>query len=376
MNTTATSKARRVSYLWRGLWLALIFALGLEVAARLEDWIRYGAPPLRNYTFDQLFRLTRDGPRGVPHGHYMRWALNSYGLHGPEISMKPGQVGVIVSGASEAFGIYEDEGKEFPRVLERDLNARTAPGRFVVINAGMPGMTPHVSLELVRQLRAQFRARILEILPSPTEYISATRPFCSKPIKYQPPDGFTWPQSRVAGKLFEKAKAVLPESFMTLARSLLIDWQVGDRAPLKTVSAQSLEAMAADIRCEVQTARELGMIPIIVTHPNRFGNIRHPDDEAQLVEWRYQYPILEESGFVDLEDRANTVIRNTARAEGGILVDADAQMSGHSELFADHAHYTDEGAAVMASLLVPAVLDAYAQTLHGTVTANSPAKRP
>lgn len=375
MSTAAASKPRKLPYLLRGLWLVLIFASSLEVAARLEDWIRYDAPPLQNYTFEQLFRVTKDGPRGVPHGRYMRWVLNSDGLHGPEISVKPGQVGVIVFGASETFGIYEDAGKEFPRVLERDLNARTEPGRFVVINTGMPGMTPRVGLDLVRELQARFHARIMEIHPVPTEYIRATQPFCSKPIKYTPPDGFTWPQSRVLGKLFDKAKSVLPVSFMTHVRSLLIARQVGDRTPLTTVSAQSLAAMAADIRCEVRTARELGMIPIVVTHPNRFGNVPHPDDAAQLVEWRYQYPILEETGFVDLEDRANAVIRETSRAEGAILVDADAQMSGRSELFADHAHYTDEGSAIMAKLLVPAVLSAYAQTLHGTVTANSPAKQ-
>jgi hypothetical protein len=73
---------------------------------------------------------------------------------------------------------------------------------------------------------------------------------------------------------------------------------------------------------------------------------------------------LLESGFLDLDVRANRVIRQTARAEGVELVDADRVLSGRSELFADHAHMTNEGSALMAKLLVPAVLSAYANAAH------------
>jgi hypothetical protein len=135
---------------------------------------------------------------------------------------------------------------------------------------------------------------------------------------------------------------------------------------LQKVDARSLDALAEDIKCEVRSARSLGMTPILVTHPDRFGNTVHQDDQDRLVAWRMQYPVLMEAGFRDLESRANNVIRTTALAEGVVVVDAAEQMSGHGDWFADHAHLTNEGSATMGKILASAVLSAYAA--HPLVT--------
>src|SRR5271170_780888 len=142
---------RRIKKILRGLWLGVAFIATLEIAARMDDWMKYGAPLTSNYEFDQMFRQSDGIIRGVPYGRYMRWQLNSDGFRGPEIRPDRGQSRVLVYAASEAFGIYEDTGKEFPRELEEQLNYRTSPGTFEVINAGIPGMRIGAGISLMQQ---------------------------------------------------------------------------------------------------------------------------------------------------------------------------------------------------------------------------------
>ena len=97
---------------------------------------------------------------------------------------------------------------------------------------------------------------------------------------------------------------------------------------------------------------------ILVTHANRFGSVAGPDDGAWLTGWRGQYPELREPGFIDLENRANARVRAVAAELGLLVCDAAAILGGQGSLFADHAHFNDEGAARMGALLLPYVLTA------------------
>src|SRR5690348_444317 len=137
--TTATGRGplRRLAS-WAAL--ALVFAVTMEAAARIDDRLTYGAPVLGSYDMEDLWKATPRGYRGVAHKSFVKWGLNGFGFRGPEVRPDTGQTRVLAYGASETFGIYEDAGREFPRALEHDLNAQGAPAQFEVINAGMPGM--------------------------------------------------------------------------------------------------------------------------------------------------------------------------------------------------------------------------------------------
>ncbi len=344
--------------LLRLLWLASVVGLTLEIAARVDDWMRYDAPLLRSYEFDRLFEITDRGLRGVPHGRYMRWSLNKDGLRGPEIPADAGRTRVIVYGASEVFGVYEDNGKEFPRALETELNTRTAPGRYDVINAGIPGMRVGSGVSLLRELYERLRPRAIVIYPTPTHYIGVTKPYCDRPPMQVSAKGFPWPGLRIGEKFKDTVKDNLPLAAMTLLRKASIAWQNRGHVTLDRIAPASLDALEVDLRCALRTARELRMTAILVTHANRFGNLIRPDDADRLTQWRLQYPEMQESGFVNLEERANKVIRKVALDENVLLVDAAAALNGHADWFADHAHFSNAGSARMGALLAQAVLAA------------------
>lgn len=339
----------------RGLWLVGIVLATLECASRVDDLLHYDAPLLGRYEFDQLFHNTDRGPRGVPFGRYMHWRLSSAGLRSPEIdTLSAGRVRIVAYGASETFGIYEDDGKEFPRVLEADLNKRGA-GPLDVINAGLPGMRVGSGISLLRELKATAGPILVVIYPTPTHYIGVTRPYCERKPLLTSANESAWPQLRIIEKSKDQFKRAAPPAGMTWLRKFSISVQMRNKKLLDRVEPTSLSAFAADLNCAVNAARELGMTPILVTHANRFDGGTRADDPDGLTKWRLQYPELREEGFIDLERRANDVVRQLAQQERVPLVDAATQMGGQPKWFADHAHFNNEGAAQMAAILAPAI---------------------
>jgi lysophospholipase L1-like esterase len=342
----------RSALAWSGL--AALFFVTMELAARLDDHLTFGAPLSGRYDMEQLFQPTPRGVRGVPNGRCMKWSLNSLGFRGTELQRFADQVRVVTYGASETFGIYEDVGREYPRALERVLNASDVGQRFEVINAGMPGMRVGSGVQLLRDIGASLHPDVVIVYPTPTHYIGVTRPYCERTVsaRANSSPGF---KARMGEKLKDRLKAALPRNGLTLMRKAGIWWDTRGEAVVDRVDRASLDAFEHDLRCALGAIREAGAVPVLVTHANRFGAIRHPDDAYWLTGWRGQYPEMREGGFIDLENRANERIRATARGEKVILVDAAAALSGVPESFADHAHFTNEGADRLGRLLADAV---------------------
>jgi lysophospholipase L1-like esterase len=296
----------------------------------------------------------------------VKWALNAAGFRGPEIKAEAGQTRVVAYGASETFGIYEDPGKEYPRALERDLNLRLAPDEFEVINAGMPGMRVGSGITYLYDIGRELHPKVVVIYPTPTHYVGVTHPYCGRSIV--PPPAAAFPTSRVAERLKDRLKDVLPPAGLTMLREVAIAWTARQGRVLDRVQPQSLEALATDLHCAVQAAREIGAIPILVTHANRFGLRPRPDDYYWLTGWRLQYPEIRQGALLDLEARANARIRAVAEQEHVRVVDAAALLSGDPANFADHAHFTNTGAEKMGALLSRAIAE--------TLVAGEPGAHP
>jgi hypothetical protein len=328
-----------------------MFVFTLEAAARIDDWARYGAAPFGPYNFDQLFQVTERGLRGVPNARYTRWSLNAEGLRGPNVRPDEGQIRIVTYGASETFGMFEDEGKEYPSILQQELNSGPARNRYEVLNAGIPGMRVGSGVTLFRELEARYRPRIIIIYPTPTHYIGVLKPYCNRLPTISPSHGFPALQPRISDKLREEIKRVLPTPLQSFLRRLSIAWQTRGTAPIDRVADASMEAFERDLKCAITAAAAAGMTPILVTHANRFGNETREGDGERLTQWRQQYPEMLESGFMDLERRANESIRKAAQQTSVALVDADLAMSGNPKWFADHAHFSNDGAAKMGALL-------------------------
>ena len=341
-----------VRLLLRSAGYVALAILTLEVAARVDDYVKDGAPLLKAYNINTLFQPSPFGREGVPGARFSKWQMNALGYRGPE--PRQGQNSIVTFGASETFGLYESENKEYPRALQARLD-QARPQAFNVVNIAIPGIRSGRIGYLERAME-QTQARQVVIYPSPANYIGTTVPFCRQTST--PVASVTGVSDRVrlSGKLDQLVKRVVSPQMLSPVRSIMIKWANRKETPMESVPEETLTALREDLRCVVKAVQQRGATPILVTHATYFGDHVAPEDAAMLLAWRRFYPELREEGFLDLEKRANDVIRGVAAESKIPLVDAAATIPRGPTQFADFVHFSDQGAENMAAMLADAVL--------------------
>jgi lysophospholipase L1-like esterase len=338
----------------RTFWLAALVLFALEVCARLDDYVTFGASPLGPYNQESLYEVDDLGKRGKPFGRFEKWRLNSLGFRGPELNSA--RMRVVAIGASETFGLYEKEGGEFPRRLEEELNKGSSGKDVEVVNVAYPGLRIRTFLKRFPEIVKKARPSFGILYPSPAHYIERQS---VAPTRAQAAAvwSFGTADCRVCGKARNVVKGVLPQWL----RHGLIEIQVNIQAArlervLDRVPEGHIEDCREDLREFVRAMREADVEPVLATHATRFGSRLGANARAWLVAWRKFYPSLAGEGFLDLEARVNDTIRDVAREEQVLLVDIAAEMPTGSEYFADYVHFTDKGSQVVAELIAARLL--------------------
>jgi hypothetical protein len=332
---------------------SLVSLVTLELAARVDDFLREQAPLLRPYSINTLFRPSALGKEGVPSAKYAKWQMNSLGYRGPEpIS---GRANILVFGASESFGLYESANHEYPRIVEKTLNEKLN-NRFNVINIAMPG----IRIGRVTYLDAavqKTQPQFVIVYPSPANYIGTTTAFCGQPARPVADQRTLADYSRFVGKAVEMAKKIAPEAVRNALGKYTIWSASREQKPVEKMPVETLAAMEKDFGCVIDTIRAAGSKPIIVTHATFFGATFKESDRAMLTAWRRFYPNMLEDGFIDLERRTNELIVEIGRRQGVPVVDAANVIPGGPEYFADFVHFTDKGAKTMADLIANKIIE-------------------
>lgn len=327
---------------------AAIVLATFEVAARIEDLARYGAPFFEPYSIDTLFQPSEFGRSGRPNARFAKWSLNSLGYRGPE--PVAGRINIVTFGASETFGLYESPDYEYPRQLERELGR----ARFQVVNIAVPGMSIG-KVDYLEHAEDLLAPRYAVVYPSPANYIGVTEPFCGRRTAPEAARNSPFDHLRVLARLKDLSKRVIPPDVLTMARRVSTQLSVHDREPIDVVPEATIDAFRLDVACVVEWAKRHDVHIVLVTHPTYFGIDRRVPltnlDRQQLAAWRRFYPQLAEGGFLDLESRADAALRAYAVDAGVDVVDAAAEVPPGPAYFADFVHLTDLGAATVARLI-------------------------
>lgn len=360
-------------------WVAVLstFALTAECFARLDDAITWGAAMTEPYSNTRLLRQDSLGFRGRPNFRYQKWRMNNLGFRGPDISPqpRPGVTRIAVMGASETFGLYEDEGGEYPARMQRLLDS-LAPGRYEVINAGLPGLSLASMVPYFRRTVAPAGASMLVIYPSPPFYLEVN----PLPLEYTPPryrpeaptqlgpltldPGFF--ESRLAGKSREVAKQLIPTAVVTRVREERLerrrgahpaDWVWQTQPP-----TDRMETLRIHLERLVAAIRDAGIKPVLITHANRFDGALQdslgPDRRHLVNLMALYYPQATPRTLVATDSIANEIARRVAKTQGALVIEAEGRIPPNDTCFADYLHFTDAGAERMARLVVEGILAA------------------
>lgn len=369
-----TGAARRLA---SRLALALILALSFELTVRVQDWVRFRMPMLSPVTSEEDL-MVRDqfGAHGRPNARYRKWSEDSLGFRGVDVPVaKPaGTVRVVLTGASETFGLYESPNREFARALEDTLNAQLAAGacgggsarHFEVLNDALPGMSlPTVAQEIQLRL-GRFAPDVIVHYPSPAQFLEDRMPFAT------PRDtgaGAHDLPGRWRRALHPRSFDIVRDQLKKATPALLLTWLRRRSAEDETrghaagwrftrVPPVRMAAFDSSLRALVGDIHALGAEPVLATHATAFERPR-ADSAAMLAAWQRFYPRATGQTIIRFDDSARaTTLR--AGADSSVLVADVAGAFAHADgaNFADFVHFTDEGSARVAQVLAPAVLAA------------------
>lgn len=326
------------------LWSVIAVAT-LEICARLDDWISYGAPPLGIYDNSVLGAFDKLGQHGKPNAQYLKWKLNSLGFRGPELD--PTATRILCIGSSETFGQYESEGHEWPRELERVLNTRTAGSRkYQIVNAGFAGETFPTSVLRMPSRLELVRPKIVLLYPSLAHYLYV--PALRKTGPPPPPAKFRW---RMQGRIETTLKNVLPEWLQTWLRQREINDLQGKEPMFARIPVEYQNEFYKDLEKAIELSKDAGAEPVLITHANRFKDHVDPREHFMLVSWHKFYPMLREDAFLGMEDAMNDVMRRAARDQNVELIDAARAMPNGPQYFQDFVHFTDKGSAAFSQIV-------------------------
>ncbi|HEV7993619.1 MAG TPA: SGNH/GDSL hydrolase family protein [Gemmatimonadaceae bacterium] len=323
----------------------LLFGAALELLARLDDHFTYGAPITGRY--DNEIMYTRDslGRRGKPNARFRKWTLNEVGFRGPPL--QSGRTSIVCFGASETFGLYESEGREYPRELERALNARLGANRFQVVNAAYPGQSAATATMRLPEIVSLVHPRVAVIYATPADYIWLPYLVYTRGAAEPEPESAGF-ELRVWERVRTLLKSLLPTAVQTTLREREIAAEASQFPVMQKLPEVNIVRYRDDVARLVAAARERGVQPVIVTHANAVGQNPANVDRALLVSWRKFYPMLAEQGFVDMELRMNEALRQLAAEQHVTVIDAARIIPPDPRYFADFVHFTDAGAELMA----------------------------
>lgn len=337
-----------------GYWIlvAVLFCCGAEAASRVDDWVQRGTPLLATPDYDRdLILREGDRVRGKPHGQYKKWRLNAFGFLGPEMPAKPDpqRPRVLILGASETFGFFASENKEFPA----QLGARLTDCE--VVNAAIVGMTVRSMVLFWEDWASRFEPLVVVIYPPPQFYLADTLPAWptdTTPATPDPPPASVAVKSRFVDRLHDLVH--YPQFIQKLRNERAIQAHLADKPndwPFRAPPQDRLDAFANDLARLVRSIQARGGKVVLVTHAMKATSPPRAEDLEVLQAARVHIPRATPEVIVAFEAAARQVVLAVGRAENVTVVDAAAVLSGRRECFGDLVHFTDAGAAILAELL-------------------------
>jgi len=331
----------------------IILCLALELCARIDDLVRYGADFWKPYTREMTIeQIDKFGVTGKPNSRYQKWRINNLGFRGQDVSLKKneGVIRVLCAGASETLGLYEDEGKEWPAQLERQL--KNVDTNIEVLNTSFYGLG-YTFRNITRRYESFWKAYdpdFFIIYANPSSYIydskdsddSKGKTVDKKTIKEKKSIAADF---RIIDKIKNAYRKYIPQRFLNMkdkrkaAREIKINLKKDKRRILPLSEAES--RMQEDILRLRDLCKKNRTVLILSSHIMRL-------DPQEMFKSRVGSPQLTEAEIIRNYYVLNSCLKKMARKENIVFVDNMTLCKATTSNFADGVHFTNKGAATIA----------------------------
>lgn len=368
---TRPHSSRLATLAWIAGLLPLV-AVGAELATRFDDWSRYGTP-FSSHATDVGDLIVRDamGLHARPNGVFKYFRIDSLGFRGPNRSrdVLGARPIVVTTGASETFGLYEEADHEWPRRLEAHLASLASPAAAwrdsaIVLNAAFAGMSLPTVAQDIRNRLSQLHPRVVVYYPTPAQYLFQTLPVAAAPLEEVGQTAkASRPRLRIVQRLRDALKQLAPEALLdrlrrwqaSAARNAILATESG--FDFDAESGARLDAFESGLRSLVGDVRRIGAKPVLVVHSHRFTDTTSRVEQRWLTAWAKFYPLVSGAQLITFDSLAAERTRRVALDSAVVVVDPRPALRAIGpSAFADHTHFSDNGADVVAREVAAAIV--------------------
>jgi len=347
----------------------LAFIFTLDICARLEDAIKYGAPLWEAYSAECLESRDSSGlPYNVPNARFEKWRHNSLGFRGPEVMpIKPsGTMRIVCAGSSESYGMFESPDKEWPAQLQKKLSTPT----YEIVNASAVGLNLTSYGDYLKKHVFALKPDIIVLVFSPIMYVSVLEKTAAEKGSSSKTDEKNRSQnSSLTKKLFAnirilpKIKQVIKETAIdkfpgTLKRYRIRNMQnqieeierlrLNGRKPMDFVPDIYLNSFRVELKRLVELIRSQGIDVMLTSYPTLMSHDNITKYIEIYMDGRRFHIYFTLTGMVNSHKQMNTVIEHVAVEQQTMFLDASSIIPKSTDYYGDLFHLTDKGAQLFA----------------------------
>ena len=341
-----SSRQRAAVVAATGLILSLLLILlvegGLRVRAYVKNGFVWGIE--KTYTIDAATGL-RVPISGLDFGSIQ---INSLGFRSPEISVEKdtGSIRLAFLGGSTTYSAeVSSPDLTWPHLVTQRLGTDFPENRFDYVNGGVPGYGINSSLK-------NLESRVKPLQPDVIVIYHATNDLSYNSFQLAVQQGIATERT--------EQQLMWISNYSLLA--YLVEKNLLYRAAREQVESTeqklvfSPDVLAAPFRKEltelVEKSQRIADTVALVTFSNQLR--RNQDRTQQAVAAQsslYYMPYMSIDGLVTAFETYNDVIREVAHQTGAVLIEAEQEIPGDPQHFADSVHLLDAGSKALADIV-------------------------
>lgn len=322
------------------LGLTVFLLLGIEAAARVRQWAKYG-------TAGQIYEFQEHPASGlmipIPGRETASMTINSLSFRGPELGPKaPGDLRVAFLGGSTTFCAEASADlATWPSLLTAALREEFPAHGWDYINAGVGGYSSQQSLLNLEHRVEPLEPDVIVIYHATNDLTRNTRNQAQESGAYR---GHA-DQTSLLGKW--------SLAWYLVEKNLLLRDRQEQSRDLTTRLEPDYEALAATFRADLQQlverAQAAAPVTALATFSIRARREQSPEEQfAACNTSLYYMPYMTPEVLLESFEVYNQVIRAVAAESGCILLDCADSIPGDGEHFNDSVHLLDPGCAALA----------------------------
>jgi hypothetical protein len=346
----------------RLLVVATLGLMALEVAARIDDLLRFGADPVAYYGPKNLVTT---GDTGLtfnrPDVRYEKWRHDARGFRVyPEAAKRTFSTQWTCVGSSESYGLYERPAGEWPSLLD----ALVAPDGIRVDNASVVGISPFELPWYLDQHVLPYRPDCVLLIINPFIFMYGMTISGAAPDSAHFADPARLERMRVARTpTLREQSRFFPKAQRSIIQRLPADWtrrlaiatkvrrlerlqRARDRSEV-LLDAPPPAAVAAYVAMLTRLERQLasrGVALAMCTYPHSLSGESTLAARDAMLDRTLWLPSYTPDGLRSIANTFAAATRSFCAASDVALIDLEAAIPHDSENFADSVHLTDAGA--------------------------------